>query len=139
MTYFLLAIDFTADPADILDKFWRFFIVGGGGFAIDVSMTYLMLRGLRWHKYLSNSLGFLCGVTFNYTLNRLWTFSSNDPQGMLQYTKFALIGVIGLGIVNGVVYILHTLNRFPFFRSKVLAMIVFMFWNFSANYFYTFR
>jgi putative flippase GtrA len=80
----------------------------------------------------------MCGVTFNYFFNRLWTFSSNDPQIMLQYSKFALIGIIGLLIVNGIVYFLHSRNNLPFFFSKVMAMIVFMFWNFTANYFYTF-
>ncbi|MCP4124572.1 MAG: GtrA family protein [Bacteroidetes bacterium] len=138
MTDLLLAIDFTTDFSDMLDKFWRFFIVGGGGFAIDVGITYLLLKVFKWHKYLSNSIGFLCGVTFNYTFNRMWTFSSNDPQIMLQYTKFALIGIIGLIIVNSVIYILHTRNKYSFFWSKVAAMILFMFWNFSANYFYTF-
>ena len=124
---------------DMLDKFWRFILVGGGGFFLDIAVTYFLLKVLNWHKYLSNSLGFLCGLSFNYTLNRIWTFQSDDPQIILQYTRFALIGIIGLVIVNSVVYLLHTRNKFPFFWSKVIAMVIFMFWNFSANYFYTFR
>ena len=135
MTSFLL----TVDLHDLLDKFWRFFIVGGGGFYIDVAITFLLLKQFKWHKYRANSIGFLSGVTFNYTLNRIWTFSSQDPQILVQYLKFAVIGIVGLVIVNGIVYLLHTRNGLPFFWSKVLAMFIFMFWNFSANYFYTFQ
>ena len=130
----LLSIDFT----DIIDKFWHFFIVGGGGFFIDVAITYLLLRIFNVHKYISNSIGFICGLSFNYYFNRIWTFKSDDPNIMAQYVKFAVIGIIGLVIVNSVIYVLHTKGKFPFFWSKVLAMFVFMFWNFSANYFYTF-
>lgn len=126
------------DVQDLLDKFWRFIIVGGGGFYLDVGTTYLLLKVLKWPKYLSNSTGFLCGVTFNYWMNRIWTFSSTDPRILEQYMKFVVIGVVGLVIVNSVVYLLHSKNKWPFFWSKVLAMFVFMFWNFSANYFYTF-
>lgn len=135
----LLDAFLSAPAGDLLDKFWRFFVVGGGGFAIDVAVTYLVFRLLRWHKYLANSLGFLSGLTFNYTFNRIWTFASTDPNVALQYAKFATIGIIGLVIVNSVVYVLHTRRKLPFFLSKVIAMFLFMFWNFSANYFYTFR
>ena len=127
------------DIHDMLDKFWRFIIVGGGGFYIDVGMTYFLLKIIKWHKYLCNSLGFLSGVTFNYWMNRMWTFASHDPRILEQYLKFVVIGVVGLLIVNSVVYLLHTRNNLPFFWSKVLAMFTFMFWNFSANYFYTFQ
>lgn len=128
----------SVDLPDIIDKFWHFFIVGGGGFTLDVSVTYLLLRGMKWHKYVSNSLGFITGVSFNYTFNRIWTFQSTDPQIGLEYMKFATIGIIGLILVNGIIYLLHTRLRLHFFWSKVAAMVVFMCWNFSANYFYTF-
>lgn len=134
MNKLLLAINWL----DIWNKFWHFFIVGGGGFAIDTAITYFFLKIIKAPKYLSNSLGFMAGVTFNYFLNRIWTFKSDDPNVMMQYIKFAVIGIIGLIIVNSVLYLLHSKYKQPFFFSKVMAMIVFMFWNFGANYFYTF-
>ncbi len=134
MEEILLVINYN----DVWNKFWHFFIVGGGGFAIDAFLTFFLFKRVKLPKYVANSIGFLTGVTFNYIFNRIWTFQSHDPQIMVEYTKFATIGIIGLIIVNGITYLLHAKNKVEFFKAKVLAMIVFMFWNFGANYFYTF-
>lgn len=127
------------DTADLLDKYWRFVIVGGFGFFVDVSITWILKEKILVQKYFANSFGFVCGVTFNYVFNRIWTFKSNNPDIFWQYGAFLTIGLIGLVIVNGVIYLLHDRFKWNFYLSKILAMIVFMFWNFSANYFYTFQ
>ena len=52
--------------------------------------------------------------------------------------KFFIIGLIGLVMVNYIVFFLHVKKSKKFFISKVLSMMVFMVWNFTANYFITF-
>ena len=106
---------------------------------LDLVVTWLLKEKLKLWKYLANSIGFISGVFFRYFFNRIWTFESDDPQIAVQFFKFLLIGLIGLGLVNGIVYLLHDRLKMNFYFSKIVAMIIFMFWNFSANYFWTFE
>jgi putative flippase GtrA len=53
--------------------------------------------------------------------------------------QFGGIALVGLGIVNGIIYLLdERFKLLDFYKAKVIAMIVFMLWNFSANYLWTF-
>ena len=128
----------TIDFADLLDKFWHFVMVGGIGFGADLALTYGLLLTKKVKKYWANSAGFLLGVSINYMINRQWTFHSQDPNIAAQYLKFVIIGIIGLALVNGIIHFLHTKHGKAFLPSKIFAMFIFMFWNFGANYFYTF-
>lgn len=130
-----IALQFGDEVGTHLFRFW---VVGTFGYFIDLAITFGLFKLANVHKYISNSLGFISGLTFNFILNRSWTFHSTDPNITMQYIKFASIGVFGLGIVNGIVYYLHTKRDVPFVIAKTLAMFVFFFWNFTANYFYTF-
>ena len=47
--------------------------------------------------------------------------------------------LIGLGIVNGVIFLLHEKWKLMnFYPAKIIAMVVYMLWNFTANYLWTF-
>ena len=118
--------------------FLKFITVGGFGFGFDILITYILKDRLNVHKYVSNTVGFILGIAFRYIFNRIWTFQSNDPEVAVQFLKFMSIGVVGLGIVTAVIYLLHDKLGMKFYPAKIIAMIVFMFWNFSANYFWTF-
>jgi putative flippase GtrA len=118
--------------------FGKFFITGGIGFGVDFGISKTLLQVARFPLLVANSIGFLVGEVLKYSINRYWTFHSTDPEIMLQFGKFISISFIGLTMVNAIVYYLVKKKQQPFFRSKVLAMFVFMFWNFTANYFFTF-
>lgn len=124
----------------LLLKFIKFGAVGFSGMLIDFGITYLLKEKARIHKYVANSIGFLSAATNNYFLNRIWTFQSDDPQIMIQYTKFVIIAITGLGINNLVIWLLSdkyaSLN---FYVAKFFAIVVVFVWNFSMNYLYTFN
>ena len=106
---------------------------------VDFTVTWLCKEKLRWNKYLSNSLGFVLAATNNYIWNRLWTFQSQSPFVAREYLSFFLIAVVGLGINNLFVYILHDRMHLNFYLSKLFAIGVVTLWNFTMNYVFTFR
>ena len=56
-----------------------------------------------------------------------------------QMMQFGLIALVGLALVNGIIYLLdEKLKLLSFYRAKIVAMIIFMLWNFTANYLWTF-
>jgi len=105
---------------------------------IDFIITYISKEKLKIYKYISNSLGFIFAVSSNYYLNRIWTFDSNSPQIFKEYTSFFIISIIGLIINNIFLYLVHEKMGKQFYTSKFIAILLTSFWNFYANYYYTF-
>ena len=123
----------------ILLRFGRFGLVGASGMVIDFGVTWLCKEKLRWNKYLSNSLGFILAATNNYCWNRLWTFQSESGEIAREYFSFVFIALIGLGLNNLILYLLHEKLHLNFYLSKLLAILCVTIWNFSMNYVFTFR
>lgn len=123
----------------ILLRFIRFGIVGASGMVVDFGVTWLCKEKLHWNKYISNSLGFILAATNNYIWNRLWTFQSTSDAVAREYTLFFIIALIGLGLNNGIIYLLHERLHLNFYLSKLIAIGCVMIWNFVMNYVFTFR
>lgn len=123
----------------LLERFFKFCIVGGSGVVVDFGITYIGKEILRLNKYIANSLGFACAATSNYILNRSWTFASTDPDIAIQYFRFIGFSLIGLFINNCVIYLLHEKVKWNFYIDKLIATGVVTFWNFFMNYLFTFQ
>ena len=137
-------------------KFIKFCAVGGSGVFVDFGITYFCKEILKINKYLSNSTGFICAATSNYILNRIWTFSSDNPHIAEQYLRFVAISLAGLALNNIVIWLLNDklhvdfsrivkrpfsariTERINFYCSKLLAIAVVTVWNFFMNYYFTF-
>ena len=120
-------------------KFLKFCVVGFSGMLVDFGTTWLCKEKFRWNKYLSNSLGFVLAATNNYIWNRLWTFQSQSEAVAREYISFVIIAIIGLGINNTIIYLLHERLHLNFYLSKLIAIGCVTLWNFTMNYVFTFR
>jgi putative flippase GtrA len=121
-----------------LVKFIKFGIVGFSGVFIDFGVTYVCKEWLKIQKYIANSIGFTIAASSNYILNRTWTFRSNDPDIASEYTEFLVISLVGLGIANLIVWLIHSRLKQNFYLSKLFAIGMVTIWNFFANYYITF-
>lgn len=121
-----------------LVKFIKFGIVGFSGVFIDFGTTYICKEWLKLQKYLANSIGFTVAASSNYIFNRIWTFKSQDPDIATEYTEFIVISLVGLGIANLIVWLIHGRFKQNFYLSKLFAIGVVTIWNFFANYYITF-
>ena len=117
-------------------KFLKFIIVGFTGMVVDFSITILLKEKLKIHRYIANSAGFVLAASSNYLFNRLWTFESNNPKILVEYSTFFIISVIGLIINNLVIYLLE--KKLKFYFAKFVAIMVTSVWNFLANYYLNF-
>jgi putative flippase GtrA len=121
----------------MLFKFFKFLIVGFSGMIIDFSVTFLLKEKLKIHRYIANSAGFITAASSNYLFNRLWTFGSNNPRVLTEYSTFIIISSIGLLINNLFLYIFE--KKLNFYFAKFLAIVVTSVWNFGANYYLNFN
>jgi putative flippase GtrA len=118
-------------------KFLKFGLVGFTGLIIDFSITYFLKERLKIHRYVSNSVGFTLAASSNYLLNRIWTFASDNPKVMAEYSSFLIVSLIGLGINNLFLFLFE--KKMKFYLAKLCAIAVTTLWNFFANYFITFN
>jgi putative flippase GtrA len=119
-------------------KFVKFCIVGLSGIIVDFGITFLSKEILKIQKYLSNVMGFSIAATTNYMLNRTWTFHSNNPNVTLEFTRFFIIALIGLGINLLIVWAMAGKLKVNFYVSKLAATFIVTAWNFLINAYYTF-
>jgi len=124
--------------SDVLEKFLKFGVVGFSGIFVDFGITYLCKERLNIHKYVSNSLGFICATISNYLLNRYWTFNTGQSAQFIQFGKFFGIAIIGLAINNLLIYVFNDRMKINFYVSKAIAIVIVSIWNFFGNYLYTF-
>ena len=121
-----------------LVKFLKFGIVGFSGVFVDFGVTYACKEWLKIQKYIANSIGFTVAASSNYFFNRIWTFRSQNPDVATEYTRFFIISLVGLGIANLIVWLMHGKLKQNFYLSKLFAIGMVTIWNFFANYYITF-
>jgi len=119
-------------------KFLKFGVVGGSGVIVDFFFTWLTKEKFKVQKYAANAIGFTIAASTNWFLNRIWTFNSQNPEMLREYSEFLIISLIGLGINSLVLWTLTEKFKINFYISKLGAIAVTTVWNFFANYLYTF-
>ena len=120
-------------------KLVKFGAVGMSGTLVDFGVTYLFREKVKINEYIANTLGFLSAASSNFILNRIWTFQSGDPDMTAQYFRFLLIAIVGVLFSNAIIYLLHGRFKWNFYLAKLISIGVVLFWNFFANYFFTFK
>lgn len=119
-------------------KFLKFGVVGGSGVIVDFFFTWLMKEKFHVQKYIANAIGFIIAASTNWFLNRIWTFKSENPDMLLEYSQFIGISLVGLVINSAVLWMLTDKLKINFYISKLGAIAVTTVWNFFANYLFTF-
>jgi len=133
--------------AQLRDLFWKFVkfgVVGASGMVVHFGVLFLMREVIGLNDFVANTIGFVAAATSNYFLNRIWTFRSKEKQVGVEYLKFILVSVVGLGVNNGSLWLMsHLLPDWAadwrFYLLWVVAVGVTTLWNFFGNLLFTFR
>lgn len=128
----------------LITKFLKFGIVGASGMVVHFAVLYLFREIAGLNSFVANTIGFITAATTNYILNRIWTFRSHEKQVGVEYLKFILVSIIGLGINNGTLWLggkmLPEWNLdWRFYVLWVFAVGVTTLWNFFGNMLFTFK
>lgn len=130
----------------LITKFVKFGVVGASGMVVHFGVLYLLRDVAHINQYVANTVGFITAATTNYFLNRIWTFRSHEKQVAVEYLKFILVSVIGLGINNGTLWLTGQLlpewsveGDPRFYILWVFAVGVTTLWNFFGNMLFTFK
>lgn len=121
-------------------QFVRYTFVGGIAFFIDFSLLYLLTNHLNIHYLISAVIAFIVGLGVNYMLSIFWVFDKRVLSNrMAEFSIFAFIGVVGLGLNEGFMWLFTGILGIFYLYSKLLSTIFVYLWNFSARKFILFR
>lgn len=120
------------------EQLLKFCVVGASGYAVNLTVYTLLLRGAGVH-YLPAAVGsFLVAVTNNYTWNRVWTFRGERGHVVFQGLRFLVVSVLALGANLVVLALLVELGGGKVV-SQAIAIVLVTPVNFVGNKLWSFR
>lgn len=123
----------------VVKQFIKFSIVGTLNTLIDFIFFSLFLYGAHLHYLVANIFALFIAGTNSYILNRRWTWRSTDPRWRQQLAKFLVILFTGFSLNELILFILVDRVQLMPLIAKAIAVGIVLFFNFSANRWWTFR
>ncbi|MBQ9660513.1 MAG: GtrA family protein [Bacteroidales bacterium] len=124
----------------LIAQFFGYAIVGGIAFAADYGSLWLLTEAAGLPYLLSAALAFVLGLICNYLLSTRWVFGESRLQSRwAAFTAFAVIGVIGLGLNELIMWICTDRLQLHYMLSKIVSTGIVFFWNFLARRFLVFK
>lgn len=119
---------------NILLQLFRYTFVGGLAFVVDFGLLWLLTAQAHMHYLASAAAAFVAGLLVNYVLSKLWVFNKSSYKNkMAEFLVFALIGVIGLGLTELLMWLFTDGANMYYIVSKMLTTAIVYFWNFFAR------
>ncbi len=117
----------------------RYTIVGGLAFAIDFGLLFILTEYIGLFYVLSATLSFIAGLLVNYFISTSWIFKSVIKNKQIEFTLFALIGVIGLGLNDLLIWIFTEKFHLHYMFSKLVTAVLVYLWNFFGRKYFLFN
>ncbi len=112
----------------------RYTFVGGIAYAVDFGSLFFLTDVVKIHYLTSAAIAFILGLVTNYTLSIFWVFSRRTlTSKQMEFLVFAIIGLVGLGLNEGIIWFFTDLAHFHYLISKIFSAVVVFFWNFFAR------
>jgi putative flippase GtrA len=119
---------------NVLVQLFRYTWVGGLAFIVDYLSLYLLTEYAEVYYLLSAGIAFVLGLTVNYVLSTLWVFSNSRLSNKLsEFVVFTIIGIIGLGLNEVIMYICCKSFNIHYLISKLFSTVVVFLWNFFGR------
>lgn len=126
----------------LIKEFLRYVVVGGISFLADFGTLTLfeevfLTGGEKWQIFISTAAGFIVGLAVNYILSLVFVFRAEDNRNSGKsigaFLIFALVGIIGLGITEGLMHIGVNVLHFHYMLTKIVAAGIVLVWNYLGR------
>lgn len=124
----------------LLNQLMRYAVVGGVAFVVDYGSLWLLTELAGLHHLVSTAIAFVLGLTCNYLISTAWVFGESKVRNRwLEFSAFALIGIVGLGLNELIIYLCTDICGLHYMLSKIISTALVFFWNFFARRFLLFK
>lgn len=115
-------------------QFLRYAVVGGLAFAVDAGLLWALTALAGIYYLLSAAISFTAGLVVNYLLSRFWVFDRRTLSSTtLEFTIFTLIGIVGLGLNQLLMWGFTEKLGVYYLLSKCFAAGFVLLWSFGAR------
>lgn len=115
-------------------QLFKYFFVGGIAYSVDFSSLFILTDIVKVHYLISAAIAFTLGLITNYTLSIFWVFSKRTvADKRLEFIIFSIIGLVGLGLNEVIIWFFTETAHFHYLISKVFSTVVVFFWNFFVR------
>lgn len=126
--------------AEGLHEFVRYFIASGIALLTDIGALTVFTSIFGMPYLIAGALAFIIGLVIVYVLSTHWVFSARSIKNYwTEFGLFSLIGLVGLGINELILWILTGGLGLYLLYSKVASVIFVFSWNFFARKYLLFR
>ena len=103
--------------------------------ALGLDLVILMTAASVMHYLLAASLGFVVGAIASYLLATRWVFGRRRfaDRTRREFVVYALVGVVGLGINDLVIYLTVAAIGMTLFVGKILAAGLTFLFNYAVR------
>lgn len=116
---------------EILFQFLRYAIVGGIAFVVDAGSLWIMGRFINY--LIAAAIAFILGLIANFVLSKLFVFTDQKKNKVVEFISYGIIGVIGLGITELLMWLLTDKLGLYFIISKIITAVIVLIWNYAAR------
>lgn len=117
-------------------QLFRYIFVGGAAFLVDFSSLFVLTEIFGIFYLVSAAIAFILGLFVNYFLSVNWVFNSRKlEKRRFEFGVFAIIGIVGLGLNEFLIWFFTQDIQIYYLFSKIFAAIIILFWNFFARKF----
>jgi dolichol-phosphate mannosyltransferase len=127
----ILYRDLNAWPLRLL----KFLCTGALGILPNLAILNLLLRVVGTSQDAAAAAGWFGAMTFNYVLNREWTFRAGEVPVVSSYVKYALGALGGLGVQLAV---MHALPKLHYNLSALLGIAAGTIFNYVVSQLWAF-
>ena len=121
-------------------QLFRYTFVGGFAFTVDFGLLLILTESIGLHYLLSASIAFIAGLLVNYVISKLWVFDKTSIKNpKIEFFVFSLIGIIGLGLTDLLMWFFTDKMNMFYILSKILTTVIVYFWNFFARKYFIFK
>lgn len=127
------------DRKSLFWEIFRYFLVGGSAFVLDFA-TMAIFNEFVFHNHymlLSVFLGYTVGLIYNFTLSCWFVFKDGfkkiKNKEIQSFIIFAIIGIIGLGLTELLMFIFVDLLTMYYMIAKIITGAIVVFWNYIAR------
>ena len=131
---------FYSKTDNIFIQFFRYCFVGGIATVVEGGALWLIQHfvfreqdGL--YVYISQGIAFVLGLLANFVLSKLFVFQEKSAKtnALGEFLTYAVIGVVGLGIKELLLWIFNVQVGIHYMLVWVVSTIIVLIWNYAAR------
>lgn len=120
---------------NLLLQFFRYGFVGGIATICDWGVLFALTEWIHLYYLVSSVGAFIAGLSVNFALSKKFVFANEKNKHSLstEFAVYGIIGVIGLFLTMGIMFILTEKLSIHYMISKIISTVIVFVWNFVGR------